>query len=136
MLLLRKNERRSMRKIVRLPCQVVREHDFRLVGEESVDLSPDGMLVFSRLPVEPGQSLLVSFQATPYGLWFDTEAEVTRIVLGRRTRDLGAQVGLRFTGLDSVKKLILRGHLRKMPPPLPSRAPRVDYAATIRSIAA
>ncbi len=131
----RKNDRRSLRHHVRIDCQVIRENDFRLVGHRTLDLSADGMLVRTASDVTLGESLLVTFQATPLGLWIDAEAEVTRLIRGRRPEDEGRAFGLRFTDLSRVSRLILRGNLRRVPPPLPQRPRRVDYAATIRQIA-
>ena len=37
--------RASFRRYVRIDCQVVREHDFRLIGDLALDLSTKGMLV-------------------------------------------------------------------------------------------
>ena len=98
---------------VGLTCQVVRERDFRLVADRALDLSPDGMLVSSEHDLVVGESLIVSFQATQLGLWFDSEASVARIIQGRRDGDRGAGIGLSFSTLDRVKRLILRGHLRR-----------------------
>lgn len=134
--LVRKNERREIRKAVKLKCHVVRERDFTLVSEQAVDVSPDGMLVTSELAdLEPGERVFVTFRATHLDLWFDTEASVARIVRGRRDGDRERGIGLRFSTLPRVKRLILRGHLRRTPPPLPRRAQRIDWTATIRSIA-
>jgi len=135
-MLVRKNDRKSVRRHVRIDCQVVRESDFALVGHRTLDLSPDGMLVRLSDDVLVGEKMLVSFQATQLGLWFDTQAEVMRIIRGRRPEDEGRAFGVKFTNMDSVSRLILRGHLRRVPPPLPQRPTRVDYAATIRQIAA
>lgn len=133
--MVRRNERREIRKGLRIACQVVRERDFRLVADTSLDLSPSGMCVPSEHFMERGENVIVSFQATHLGLWFDTEATVTRLVEGRRAEDRGiAGFALRFTTLEPVKRLILRGHLRRVPPPLPRRLQRIDWSATIRSI--
>lgn len=129
------SQRRALRKAYPLHCRVVREHDFVLLGEHGLDLSPDGMLVRCERDVRVGEECVVSFKATELGIWFDSVATVVRIVHGRRPTDRGRAIGLRFDTLDSVHKLILRGHLRKVPPPLPAREPRIDYAATIRKIA-
>ncbi|MDB4947235.1 MAG: hypothetical protein JWP97_6769 [Labilithrix sp.] len=124
-----------MRRAFGLRCQVVRERDFRLVADRAVDLSPDGMFVRSdRDDLAVGESLIVSFKATSLGLWFDTEATVARLVRGRRGTDRGAGFGLSFSTLDRVKRLILRGHLRRVPPPLPRRHQRMDVAKTVRSV--
>ncbi len=53
--------RRAFRHAVSVPCQVVRERDFRLVADRALDLSTDGMLVPLDLPVLTGEPLLVSF---------------------------------------------------------------------------
>ena len=129
-----RNDRREVRRAVGLTCQVVRERDFRLISDQAVDLSPDGMLVSSDHDMVVGENLIVSFKATQLGLWFDTEASVARIIKGRRDGDRGAGIGLSFSTLDRVKRLILRGHLRRVPPPLPRRTQRIDWTATVRSL--
>ena len=130
-----KNERRELRRRVTLACRVVRERDFRLLGSHAIDLSPDGMLVMSILDAEPGEELLVSFRATELGIWFDAEGTVARVVRGRRPKDRGRGLGIRFTQFDPVSRLVLRGHLRRTAPPVPQRTARIDYAATVRRIA-
>jgi len=130
----RRNDRREVRRAVGLACTVVRERDFRVVAHQALDISPDGMLVSTEQPLEVGENMIVSFRATQLGLWFDTEASVARIVKGRRDGDRGAAIGLSFSTLDRVKRLILRGHLRRVPPPLPRRTQRIDWTATIRSV--
>ncbi|HVH42525.1 MAG TPA: PilZ domain-containing protein [Labilithrix sp.] len=133
-LFVRKNERREVRRAISMTCQIVRERDFRLVAEKALDVSPDGMLVATDVEMAPGENVFVSFRATDLGIWFDTEAHVTRVIHGRRPRDRGRGVALRFSTMPSVKRFILRGHLRRVPPPIPSRAQRIDWAATIRRI--
>lgn len=144
----RKNERREVRRAVSLECQVVRERDFRLVAKRMIDVSPDGMLVAVDEDLEPGDKLIVSFHAPIVafrrsgelpesdhpGFWFDTEAEVARMVRGRRSEDRGGRAaGLVFSSLPKVHRFILRNHLRRVPPPLPKRTQRIDWTATIRS---
>jgi PilZ domain len=129
-------QRETIRRAVQIPCQVVRERDFKLIGARTVDLSPHGMLVKSEADVLPDERLIVSFRATAFNLWFDTEAVVTRIVSGRRPGDPGRCLGVRFRTLDAVARHILRGSLRKVPPPVPRRERRMDYAATVRRITA
>jgi hypothetical protein len=130
-----KNERRESRRHYVLPCRVVRERDFELIGASSLDMSADGMLVMAMRTAAIGEHVTVSFKATELGLWFDADAVVTRIVHGRRPGDRGQCIALRFARMDPVKRFILRGHLRRMTPPLPQREPRMDYAATVRRIA-
>ena len=135
-LFVRKNERREVRRAVPLTCQIVRERDFRLVAERALDVSPDGMLVETEVDLEPGENVFVSFRATDLGIWFDSEATVARVIRGRRPGDKGRGVAIRFSTLPRVKRMILRGHLRKVPPPIPRRAQRIDWSATVRSFQA
>lgn len=118
-----------------VPCQIVRERDFRLVAETALDLSPDGMLIRTEIDLEPGENVFVSFRATELGIWFDSEARVARIVRGRRPGDKGRAIGIHFSTMSRVKRFILRNHLRKVPPPIPKRTQRIDWSATVMEIA-
>jgi hypothetical protein len=132
----RKNERREVRRALSLSCQVVRERDFRLISRTALDVSPDGMLVSADVDdLELGENVFVSFKATELGLWFDSEARVARVIRGRRPGDKGKGVALCFSTMPRLKRLILRGHLRRVPPPVPRRTQRIDWSATVRSIA-
>jgi hypothetical protein len=131
-----RNQRTATRHSIRVPCQVVREDDFRLLAEKTMDLSVDGMLVRSDVDARIGDHVVVSFQATPLGLWFDAEGTVTRIVRGRRPGDEGRALGVKFENMSYLSRLLLRGHLRRQPPPLPKRSVRVDWAESVRMIAA
>jgi hypothetical protein len=117
-----------MRRSVRLGCRIRRIEDWRLLGDRTVDLSPQGMLVLSDEAVEDGTTLVVSFQATELPIWFDTCARVTRVVQGRRPGDPGRALGIHFDTLPAVSRLILRGFLRKHPLVRASREPPLDVA--------
>jgi hypothetical protein len=129
---------------LRFGCRVRRASNLRLVADRAIDLSPQGVLVLSNDDIDEGTELVVSFMTTDFPIWFDTRATVTRIVEGRRPGDDGRALGLRFESLPSVSRLILRGHLRKVPPTLPQREPpfdlrragSTDYAAQIAAIRA
>jgi len=132
------NRRHEMRRLVRLPCRVRRMSDWRLMGDRSLDLSPQGMLLLSDERAEEGLDLVVSFQATELPIWFDTCARVTRVIEGRRPGDAGRAIGMHFETLPAVQRLILRGFLRRMPDVPPQRElpidlamPFVDYARQI-----
>jgi len=145
--LVRRKQRRSMRRSVRVDCQVVRERDFRLIGQRAVDLSDGGMLVLSDAPssrsarqdrglhVLTGEEVIVTFRAPATRLWFDCTATVARVIHGRRPGDWGACVGLSFESMDDVTRAFLRAELRGLPPPVPARELRVDYAETVRRAA-
>ncbi|AKT41486.1 PilZ domain-containing protein [Chondromyces crocatus] len=129
------SERGATRRAVRVDCQVVRAHDFTLLGETGLDLSSDGMFLLSTVPVFTGEEVLVSFRVPGTDRIIDTSATVARVVHGRRQWDRARGMGLRFAPLDPEDERYLRWVLRRMPPPLPTRAIRVDYAATASMIA-
>jgi hypothetical protein len=142
--LIQLQERRAIRRAIQIDCEVVRERDFKLVAKKTFDLSTDGMLVPTSLDVEPGDDLIVSFYMTPLGIHFDTEATAARIIRGARSEDReGPCVGVKFRPFDPIQRHILRGALRRVPPPLPRRAAfaridsgraRIDYARTVLAI--
>ena len=130
-----RTRRQEMRRALDFACHVVRERDFKMIGGKALDVSPDGMLVSVTRPVPIGESVIVSFRATDLGLWFDTDATVTRILRGRRPGDpRGLALGISFGSLETVSRLILRGYLKRFPPPLPRRALVIDYAKTVSKL--
>ncbi len=128
-------QRRVVRRSLRIDCQIVRERDFRLVGSRGLDVSPEGMLVMLQEPVLTGEPVVVSFRLPRSDFWFDSLGTVARVSHGRRPGDLGRAFGLQFEGLEPDVAVFLRHALRGVPPPVPAREPRVDYAETIRRAA-
>ena len=128
--------RRSIRRAAQAPCIAVEASRFRLLGQRSYDLSCDGMLVESRVPVAVGDPVVVSFQ-TPGGAprWMHARAEVARVVHGRRVGDRGCAVGLRFTDLSHADKQALQRSLTGLPPAIPQRALRFAGPAAVRDCA-
>ena len=124
-------QRRVTRRAIRVECQVVRERDFRLVASQGVDLSPTGMLVATEERVLTGEPLLVTFRLPRTERWFDTEGTIARVVHGRRPGDRGRCFGLEFHQLDAETRRLLARALRDVPPPVPKRERRVDYAASV-----
>ena len=135
MTLVHANERRAIRRAVSVECQVVRERDFRLLGRWGLDLSSDGMLVVSDQRILTGEEVIVSFRVPRTHAWLDCEAVVARVVHGRRPKDRARGLGLEFHSLAEDTRWALRGALRDIPPPLPARERRVDYAASIHMAA-
>ncbi len=119
----RASRRISTRRGVTLPCQAVRERDFKLIADRTLDISVDGLL----LPLQhdeqvlTGETLIISFPIP--GMWIDAEASVTRIVHGRRPGDDGAACGVLFDVLSPSARAALAGFLHGKPPPLPRRGP-------------
>jgi hypothetical protein len=133
--IVRASGRKTIRRAVEIDCCVVRQADGRILGQRAFDLSPYGMRVALKdVDVDPGDLLHVCFRATQQQRWFVTDGRAARILHGRRPKDRGRSVGVRFETLDALSRLILRGALRKVPPPLPTREQRIDYAATVLSI--
>lgn len=118
---IRESRRSATRREVLLPCQVVRESDFVLVGDRSLDISVEGMLVPMRRAVTAGESLIVSFQIP--GTWIDAEAVVTRVIQGRRPGDDGMAFGLFFDRIKPSARAALAGFLHGRRTPLPRRGP-------------
>jgi hypothetical protein len=115
------SRRLSTRRHVVLACQAVRERDFRLVADQTLDVSVDGLLLPIRTPLTIGESLIVSFQIP--GTWIDAEAVVTRVIHGRRPSDEGLAAGLVFDVISASSRAALAGFLHGRPPPLPRRGP-------------
>ena len=134
-ILVRRRQRTSMRRSVRIECQVVREHDFKLVGNRAIDLSLDGMLLLSDARVLTGEDLVIAFRAPKARLWLDCTATVARVVHGRRPGDWGSCLGVSFERMDEETRAILQKELRGLPPPIPGRTARIDYAATVSRVA-
>lgn len=95
---------RSPRFSIRIPCQLVRLRDFKLVGKTIANLSEEGALVEALDAVLTGEPLLLSFRAPFSHRWVDADAVVARVVHGRRAGDLRRSLGVTFTGLT------LEGH--------------------------
>jgi hypothetical protein len=116
--------RRSFRRYVRLDCQVVREHDFKVVADLALDLSTRGMLVRAKERVLTGEELIISFKPPRCNQWFDAQATVARVIHGRRPGDYGLCLGLEFHHVDFSSEAFLFDRLRGMNPPDAQRPPR------------
>lgn len=128
-------QRRSVRRAVGTKCQVVAEQGFRLLGDRTFDVSEHGLLLASEADVWVGERVFVALE-TPQGVsWIDGEARIVRVVRGRRGGDRGPAIGLRFSRMDTLDQVILSASLRGLPPPLPARHLRRDYAGAVQVIA-
>ena len=104
-----------------MPCQVVRERDFRLVARWVIDLSEEGMRARSDVPVLTGEPVIITFLAPIARAWIDAEAYVSRVVHGRRPGDRGRELGIHFEHLDPSARALLRGELGWFRPALDVR---------------
>lgn len=121
----RESVRQSFRRFVRLDCQVVREHDFRLVADLALDLSTKGMMVRARTRVLTGEEVIVTFKPPHTNVWIDATATVARVLHGRRPGDLGVCLGLEFDHLSAEDQGVLFTSLRGLTAPEPLRPPRM-----------
>ena len=111
--------RRLIRHSLNVPCQVVRERDFRLVADRVVNLSHSGMLVAPADPVLTGEKIIVSFASPTDGRWIDAQATVSRVIHGRRPGEYQRALGLVFDVVDADSREALDGCLKSLPPSPP-----------------
>ncbi len=114
--------KRPSRHTVAIPCQVVRESDFRLIADRISNLSVNGALVTPADPVLTGERLIISFQTPRWGVWIDVEATVARVIHGRRLGEYSRALGLHFDGLDPFASYALEHNLHGLPPVPPGQA--------------
>src|SRR6266700_4034522 len=96
------NRRKARRHVVQIPCQVVRERDFRLIGDCIVDVSSNGVLVTPADPVLTGERVFASFRLPGSSFWIDVEATVARVVHGRRPSEHSRAIALEFDPLPGL----------------------------------
>ena len=126
--------RRFLRRSIRTACQVVAADGFRLLGEETLDLSEEGMLVGSSAKVVVGESVILSVKMPGGSSWIDAEGTVQRVLwrgIQRRA------IGIGFKTLSAVDRALLVGGLYRAAPALPwhPRPPRRDYASALIRLA-
>jgi hypothetical protein len=117
------NRRGALRHAVHISCQVVRERDFRLVGDCIVDLSTSGMLVTPADPVLTGERVIASFRVPNSMFWIDVEATVARVAHGRRPSEHTRAIALAFDTLPGLTELVLATALQSAPPAPPRTRP-------------
>jgi hypothetical protein len=127
-------QRTTMRRHVSIPCQLVSEPGFHLIGDHCVDLSLKGMQVRANRLARMWTPVLISFRIPDSNIYCDAEGIICRVVWGRRDEDEFPSYGVHFTAMSKTTHRILAARLRGMPPPVPARQVRIDYAASVNSI--
>jgi len=82
----RASRRIATRRGVVLPCQAVRESDFKLVADRTLDISVDGLLIPVREPILTGETLIVSFPIPGCGSMRRPPSHASCMVAGPKTR--------------------------------------------------
>jgi hypothetical protein len=123
--------RRAFRRYVRIDCQVVRERDFRVVGELALDLSERGMLVRTDERVLTGEEVVVCFKPPRSNRFVDAVGHVARVVHGRRPGDRGRCLGIELDEMDDGDRQHLWESLRGLVAPEPMRDPASGILARL-----
>lgn len=131
-----RTDRRTIRHAAQLDCHVVAERGFRRLGSKTLDVSPEGIRIESSAPVVLGESVVLSVRLPHGRSWVDAHGRVVRIEHGTRDGDTGRAIGIAFTAIDPVDHAMLVGATAKLPPPIPRRNVRRDYAASVTELAA
>lgn len=131
-----RSERRTLRHAAELVCHVVRERGFVHIAGSTLDISVDGMRVASDAEVQVGDDVVLSVRLPRSRQWIDAQGRVVRIERGVRDGDKGRAIAIAFTAIDPVDRAMLAGATSAVPPPVPRRMVRRDYAATIREMTA
>jgi hypothetical protein len=113
--------RRPSRHACRIPCQIVRPRDFKLIAESTLDISELGLLAVPNRMVLTGEEVLVSFMAPYSRTWIDAEGVVARVIHARREGDVSRAIGISFDYVDEIARAVLRQNLMGLPPPIMPR---------------
>jgi hypothetical protein len=133
--LVRPHRRRGARRTFRGRCRALRLADCELVGEQILDLSPRGALIACDAQVRVGDDLWIDFRAPWLGPHVATMARVARVVEGWREGDPGYCAGVVFED-ETATRAALAERLALFPPTEGARPYPIDYAETVRRIAA
>lgn len=123
--------RRAFRRFVRLDCEVLRERDFRVIGDLALDLSERGMLVRTSARVLTGEDVVVCFKPPRSNRFVSAYGHVARVVHGRRPGDRYRSLGLDLHGMDEDERRVLWESLRGLPAPEPLREPKAGITSRL-----
>jgi hypothetical protein len=93
---------------MRMPCQVVRERDFKLVATSVMNVSESGLLVDADVPVKFGEKIVVTFYSAAVKDWIDASGTVTRVSYGPKWMARKQAFGLTFDTIDEGSRRNIR----------------------------
>ena len=97
---------------MRLPIQVVRERDFKLIARHSLDISEAGLLAVADERVLTGEQVIVCFRSPLSRAWIDAGATVARVLHGRRLFEGGRRsLGIFFDHMEPSMRSRLQREL-------------------------
>lgn len=112
--------RESLRRSVRIACDLVSETFDEPVELEITDLSADGAFVSTSLPLADGEEIELAFEIPQVSRLLAVRAKVSRAALHRRSQDARASgMGIEFVGLSETARRYLDQALVGIPPRLP-----------------
>lgn len=127
-----RTDRRATRHAVKLDCHVVAEQGFRPIRGQTLDVSAQGIRIATETEVAVGETVVLAMRL-PHGRhWVDAHGRVTRVERGVRQGDPGRAVAIEFTAMEPADRAMLVGAVERLPPPVPRRVLRHDYAASVR----
>ena len=101
----------------------------------TLDISASGLLIRTVHEPRPGDRVRLRLRLPQTGVWVDADGEVTRIVAGRRQSDGGPAFAVRVRRMNGMARVLLQRMIDGVPPPVPARGVRKDYANMIHRIA-
>lgn len=128
------SDRRAIRHEIALECHVVAEHGFRDIGGPTLDVSIKGVRVRSDAQVDVGEPVILTIRLPHTRTYVDAQGRVARVERGVRDGDHGRAIAIEFTAMDPVDRAMLDGAIQALPPSLPRRHLRKDYAGSLRSL--
>lgn len=114
-------DRRSLRRRVHVPCEIVSTFWDDPVPHVATNLSEHGVFVQSLFPLTAGEHVFLSFRPPRWeGEEILVGAVVRRVEMLRRASDQKrCGMGFEFLDLTKAERVSLSAKLRGLPPPLP-----------------
>jgi len=115
--------RYEVRRAMRIPVELICADWDEPVVLTTADLSPRGCFLPSRVLIDQGTPVVVTFRLGRDGAEWSLFGEVSRVSSWRRRSDpYRTGLGVRFVSTRPWERLRLRERLRGVPPPIPARA--------------